>query len=395
MKKYNLTLFASYIGYVIQAIVINFAPLLFVTFSEEYKLSLSEISTLVVVNFSAQLSMDLLSSWYVDLLGYRKTALAAHISATLGIASLAFLPEVMPTPFSGLLISMVLCGMGGGIIEVIVSPIVEALPTKSKSASMSLLHSFYSWGQLFTVLLSTVFFLKIGITSWKILALLWALVPFINGILFTFVPIVPLIKDGEKGLTVREILSIKIFWIFALAMLAGGAAEQAIIQWASAYAESGLEISKTAGDLLGPCVFALLMGISRVFYSLFHEKIKLLYFMIGSSVLLLISFLMVSLCKSAVLSLSGCALSGLAVGIAWPGMLSLTSRHIKNGGTAMFAILAFFGDVGCIMGPGITGWVSDMAGGNMRSGFLFSSIYPAIMIATLLVIFFLKKGKRI
>ncbi|MDO5479452.1 MAG: MFS transporter [Clostridia bacterium] len=395
MKKYNLTLFASYIGYVIQAIVINFAPLLFVTFSEEYNLTLSEISTLVVVNFTSQLTMDVLSSWYVDKLGYRKTALAAHISATLGIALLAFLPEVMPTPFSGLLISMILCGMGGGMIEVIVSPIVEALPTKSKSASMSLLHSFYSWGQLVTVLLSTAFFIWVGIANWKVLALFWALVPFVNGILFCFVPIVPLIKDGEKGLTVKGILSIKVFYIFAFAMLAGGAAEQAIIQWTSAYAESGLGISKTAGDLLGPCVFALLMGISRVFYSLFHEKIKLINFMMGSSVLLLVSFLMAALCENAVLSLAGCALSGLAVGIAWPGMLSLTSRHIKNGGTAMFAILAFFGDVGCIMGPGITGWVSDMAGGNMRSGFLVSAIYPALMIVMLSFIYRLKRKNRI
>lgn len=395
MKKYNLTLFVSYMGYVIQALVINFAPLLFITFSEEYNLTLSQISTLVVVNFTSQLTMDFLSTWYVDRLGYRKTALAAHISATLGIAGLAFLPQIMPTPFSGLLISMVLCGMGGGIIEVIVSPIVEALPTKSKSASMSLLHSFYSWGQLLTVLLSTVFFLKIGIGSWKILALLWALVPFINGILFTFVPIVPLVKEGEKGLTVKEILKVRVFYVFAVAMLAGGAAEQAIIQWASAYAESGLGISKTAGDLLGPCVFAFLMGLSRVFYSLFHEKIKLINFMIGSSALLMISFLMTSLCENPVLSLSGCALSGLAVGIAWPGMLSLTSRHIKNGGTAMFAILAFFGDVGCIIGPGITGWVSDMAGGNMRSGFLVSVIYPLMMLSMLLIICRLKRKRRI
>ena len=187
----------------------------------------------------------------------------------------------------------------------------------------------------------------------------------------------------------------KVFYIFAFAMLAGGAAEQAIIQWASAYAESGLKISKTAGDLLGPCVFALLMGLARVFYSMFHEKIKLLNFMMGSSVLLLIAFLMTSLCQNPVLSLAGCAISGLAVGIAWPGMLSLTSRYIKNGGTAMFAILAFFGDVGCIIGPGVTGWISDMAGGNMRSGFLVSTIYPMVMIVMLSVIFHLKRKKRI
>ena len=275
MKKYNITLFASYIGYVVQALVINYAPLLFVTFRSEYSLSLSEISALIVVNFLAQLTMDLGSALLLDKFGYRKSAVIAHMCATLGVASMAFLPDVIGNPFYGLLISMVLCGMGGGIVEVIISPIVEALPTKSKSASMSLLHSFYSWGQLLIVILSTVFFASYGIENWRMLALFWALIPLSNGILFTFVPIVPLIKEGEKGKSIKELLSIKVFWIFAIAMLAGGAAEQAVIQWASAYAESGLKISKTAGDLAGPAVFALLMGLSRVFYSLFHEKMHL------------------------------------------------------------------------------------------------------------------------
>ena len=394
MKKYNITLFASYIGYVVQALVINYAPLLFVTFRSEYSLSLSEISALIVVNFLAQLTMDLGSALLLDKFGYRKSAVIAHICATLGVASMAFLPDIIGNPFYGLLLSMVLCGMGGGIVEVIISPIVEALPTKSKSASMSLLHSFYSWGQLLIVILSTVFFASYGIENWRMLALFWALIPLSNGILFTFVPIVPLIKEGEKGKSIKELLSIKVFWIFAIAMLAGGAAEQAVIQWASAYAESGLKISKTAGDLAGPAVFALLMGLSRVFYSLFHEKMHLLKFMIASTALLLASFLLISL-DNPFLSLSGCALSGLSVGIAWPGMLSLTSRHIKNGGTAMFAIMAFFGDLGCITGPAVTGWVSDIAGGNLRVGFFASALFPFLMLSALILINKLKKENKI
>lgn len=394
MRKYNITLFASYIGYVVQALVINYAPLLFVTFRSEYNLSLSQISTLIVVNFLAQLTMDLASAVLLDRFGYRKSAVIAHICATFGVASMAFLPDFTGNPFAGLLISMVLCGMGGGIVEVIISPIVEALPTKSKSASMSLLHSFYSWGQLAIVILSTAFFASIGIENWRLLALLWALIPFINGILFMFVPIIPLIKNGEKGKSIKELLNVKVFWIFAIAMLAGGAAEQAVIQWASAYAESGLNISKTAGDLAGPAVFALLMGLSRVFYSLFHEKMHLLKFMLVSTALLFVSFLLIAL-NNPLLSLAGCALSGLSVGIAWPGMLSLTSRHIKNGGTAMFAIMAFFGDLGCITGPAVTGWVSDIAGGNLRTGFLTSAIFPFVMLSALLLINKLKKDNRI
>ena len=394
MKKYNITLFASYIGYVVQALVINYAPLLFVTFQDRYSLTLSQISILIVVNFLAQLSMDLSATVLLDKLGYRKSAVLAHMSATLGIGLLAFLPDIIK-PFYGLLVSMILCGIGGGIVEVIISPIVEALPTKSKSASMSLLHSFYSWGQLLTVVLSTVFFLTAGIENWKILSLLWALIPFVNGILFAFVPIKPLLKEGERGLKIKEILSINVFFVFAVVMFAGGAAEQAVIQWTSAYAESGLGISKTMGDLLGPSVFALLMGLARVFYSFFHEKIKLINYMMGSSLLLLVAFIMAAFFENPVISLAGCALSGLAVGIAWPGMLSLTSRYIKNGGAAMFALLAFFGDVGCITGPGLVGWVSDLAGGNMRSGFFVSAIYPVIMIVMLSLIYYLRGKKKI
>ncbi len=393
MKKYSITLYASYIGYVVQALVINFAPLLFVTFSNNYNLSLGDISTLIVVNFLAQLTMDLMSAILLDKFGYRVSAVLAHAFSSVGIALLAFLPDITKNPMTGLLICMILGGIGGGIIEVIISPIVEALPTKSKSASMSLLHSFYSWGQLLIILLSTLFFYTVGITEWRMLAVLWAIIPFINGIIFIFVPIIPLIKEGEKGLSIKELFSIKVFWIFLIAMLAGGASEQAIIQWTSAYAEKSLGLKKAVGDLLGPCMFALLMGISRVFYTLFHEKVKLLRYMIISAAVLIASCLVAALIPNPYISLMGCALSGMAVGIMWPGMLSLTSRYIKNGGTAQFSLLAFFGDLGCISGPGIVGWVSEAAEGGIRTGFLWATIFPLIMLITLLFIKKLKKGK--
>ncbi len=386
MKKYSITLYASYIGYVVQALVINFAPLLYVTFSDTYILSFSDISTLIIVNFLAQLIMDLMSAVLLDKLGYRVSAVLAHVFSFVGIASLSFLPDIMEKPMTGLLISMILSGIGGGIIEVIVSPIVEALPTKSKSASMSLLHSFYSWGQLLIVILSTVFFKTAGISSWRILAVIWALIPLINGIIFIFVPIIPLVKEGEVGLSVKELLSKRFFWVFLFAMLAGGAAEQAIIQWTSAYAEGSLGIDKAMGDILGPCLFALLMGLSRVFYALFRHKIKLLRYMIISAAVLLITYLLAALSPNPYISLAGCALSGMAVGIMWPGMLSLSTRHIKNGGTAQFSIMAFFGDIGCITGPAIIGWISDATGGSIRGGFLWATLFPLIMLITLLII---------
>lgn len=394
MKKYSITLYASYIGYVVQALVINFSPLLFVTFTESYNLSFSDISTLIVVNFLSQLIMDLMSAVLLDKFGYRISAILAHVFSAVGIASLSFLPDITKNPMTGLLVCMILSGIGGGIIEVIISPIVEALPTKSKSASMSLLHSFYSWGQLIIILLSTLFFATAGILNWRILALLWAIIPFVNGIIFAFVPIIPLVKEGEKGLSVKELLHIRFFWIFLIAMLAGGAAEQAIIQWASAYAEGSLGISKTTGDILGPCSFALLMGISRVFYAMFHNKIKLLKYMIISAVILVASYLIAALSPDPYLSLAGCALSGMAVGIMWPGMLSLSARNIKKGGTAQFSLMAFFGDLGCISGPGIIGWISEASKGSIRTGFLWATVFPLIMLITLLIILRRKKYEK-
>lgn len=378
-----MTLYASYIGYIIQAIVINFAPLLFVTFRNTYGLTLSNISALIMINFAAQLAMDFLSSWYIDKLGYRKCALLAHASAFFGIGFMAVLPDMI-NPFLGLVVCMVLSGMGGGLIEVIISPIVEALPTKSKSAAMSLLHSFYSWGQLLTVLAATAFFAVFKIESWRLLAYIFAAVPLINGILFAFVPIKTLEAENESLSNMSSLIKNKGFWLFLGAMVCGGAAEQAVIQWASVFAESGLNVSKAAGDLLGPAMFALLMGISRTFYALFRERLKLMKYMKISAWMLLASYLVTVFSPFPVLSLAGCALCGLSVGICWPGMLSLSSRKIK-GGAAMFALLAFFGDIGCITGPGITGFVSDAVGGNLKAGFFAAAVFPLALIILLKV----------
>lgn len=383
MKSYRLTLAASYLGYIVQAITINFAPLLFVTFRSEYKLSLSQISSLIVINFVTQLIMDVLSSRYVDKLGYRICAIAAQAFAFFGVLGLAVLPDVTE-PFFALAVCMVFCGIGGGLIEVIINPIVEALPMPSKSAAISMLHSFYSWGYLLTVLGSTLFFAVAGLANWRILSCIWAAVPLLCGLMFIKVPIYELKAESEEKSSPEGLLKIRSFRPFLLAMICAGAAEQAVSQWASAFAESGLGVDKAIGDLLGPSAFALLMGAARLFYALMHEKLRLLSYVTGSTALLLGSYLLTVFAPFPALSLVGCALCGLAVGILWPGILSLAGAAVKNGGTAMFALLAFCGDVGCITGPAVTGFISDSFGGQLRLGYLVSALFPLILLLILL-----------
>lgn len=338
--SYKQTITACFIAYIVQAIVNNFAPLLFLTFQSTYDIPLSKITMLITFNFGLQLIVDLVSVTFVDRIGYRASMILAHILATVGLASLAFLPELLPDPFVGILISVTVYAIGGGLLEVLVSPVVEACPSDNKEAAMSMLHSFYCWGHVGVVLISTIFFAVFGIHNWKILAVIWALVPLCNSLVFTKVPIAPLIEEGEKGLTIKDLAKQKIFWIFMLMMLCAGASEQAVSQWASTFAEKGLGVSKTVGDLAGPMSFAVLMGTSRAFYGKWGDKLDLDRFMIGSSILCMFSYLCISLVPGSVFGLVGCAVCGLSVGIMWPGTFSKASKAMKNGGTAMFALMA-------------------------------------------------------
>ena len=338
--NYKQTITACFIAYIVQAIVNNFALLLFLTFQSTYDIPLSKITMLITFNFGLQLIVDLVSVTFVDRSGYRASMILAHILATAGLASLAFLPELLPDPFVGILISVTVYAIGGGLLEVLVSPVVEACPSDNKEAAMSMLHSFYCWGHVGVVLISTIFFAVFGIHNWKILAVIWALVPLCNSLVFTKVPIAPLIEEGEKGLTIKDLAKQKIFWVFMLMMLCAGASEQAVSQWASTFAEKGLGVSKTVGDLAGPMSFAVLMGTSRAFYGKWGDKLDLDRFMIGSSILCMLSYLCISLVPGSVFGLGGCAVCGLSVGIMWPGTFSKASKAMKNGGTAMFALMA-------------------------------------------------------
>ena len=381
-ENYNHTLYACFIGYIVQAVVNNFIPLLFLTFQREFGVTLEKIALLITFNFSVQLLVDLLAAGFVDRIGYRVCTVAALLCSGSGLISYAFLPSLLPNPFVGLLLSGTVCAIGGGLIEVLISPIVEACPTKSKKAAMGLLHSFYCWGHASVILLSTAFFTVFGIAHWRVLACLWALLPFADALYFTQTPLASLTEEGG-GMSVRERASAGIFWFMILLMVCAGACEQGISQWASAFAESSLHVSKTVGDLAGPCAFALLMGTSRIVYAKFSEKVPLYQYMICSGVLCLVSYLLASLAPSPAVNLLGCALCGLSVGVLWPGTFSLSARKIPGGGTAMFAFLALAGDLGCAGGPAVIGFVSGQLNGDMKTGMLAGIAFPILLIVTL------------
>lgn len=384
MKDYKHTMFASYIGYITQAIVNNFVPLLFLTLQHTYQISLSKITLLVTINFGVQLMVDSLSAHFIDKIGYKISIVGAHLFAAVGLAGLGIFPELFSDPYSGLLLAICLYAVGGGLIEVLISPIVEACPTDKKSAAMSLLHSFYCWGHMFVVIGSTLFFNLFGIENWKVLALLWASIPFLNALYFTRVPIATLNEAGDS-MSIRQLFSMKLFWILAILMVCAGASEQAMSQWSSAFAESSLKISKTFGDLVGPCLFAAFMGIARVFYSKFSERVNLQNFMIGSGVLCIISYLLAALSPYPMLALIGCGLCGLSVGVLWPGTFSLAAEKCPRGGTAMFALFALAGDLGCSAGPTVVGMVSTTMKGSIKSGLLVAIIFPALLIIGLVL----------
>lgn len=382
-KNYNMTIKASYVGYVTQAIVCNFAPLLYVSFNRDFGLSLSQLSAVSAINFFIQLVVDGLSTKFVDRIGYRVSVVAAHAFAAAGLVALGVLPYIMP-PFTGILIAILIYGSGSGLIEVLVSPIVEACPTPRKEAAMSLLHSFYCWGQAAVILVSTAFFAAFGVENWRYMSFIWALLPACNMFLFAAVPINRL---GENGVSapLKEIFRSPVFWKSALMMTCAGGSEIAMCQWASAFTESALGVSKTVGDIAGPCAFALLAGSARVLYARMSDRIRLERFMALCSVLGIFSYLLAALSPLPVLSLVGCALCGFANGVLWPGTFSYASKQYQSGGMALFALLALAGDLGCTLGPITVGFVSDLFGGNLRAGMLGAIIFPAVLLITLVV----------
>ena len=384
-RKYQKTLAACYLGFITQAIAANFAPLLFLTFQNTYGISLEKIALIPVVFYLTQLLIDLGATKFADKIGYRICVVTSQVVSAAGLVLLAILPEILPLPFLGILIAVIFYAVGSGLVEVLVSPIVEACPFENKDGRMSLLHSFYCWGAVGVILGSTLFFAVFGIEHWQILTLIWALVPLVNIFQFLTCPIERLAEDGES-LPLGKLFRMPLLWMMILLMICSGASEATIAQWASAFTESALGVSKTVGDLAGPCLFAAFMGISRILYGKMSTKLNLTKAMLLSGLLCVACYLLASLSPLPILGLAGCALCGFSVGIMWPGTISLSSQKCPQGGTAMFAVLALAGDFGSTVSPAMVGSLSELAGGNLKTGLLAATIFPILLVFRLFVL---------
>ena len=384
MPDYRKTKLACYLGFITQAIAANFAPLLFLKFHKDYGISLGNIALISTVYFFTQLLVDLFCAKFVDRIGYRISIVVSEVCSAVGLIGLAFLPNMLPNAFAGILISVTVYAVGCGLIEVLGSPIIEACPFDNKEAMMSLLHSFYCWGSVGTIVISTAFFALFGMDSWRWLAILWALIPAYNIFNFATCPIVPIVEEG-KGMGIRQLAGRPLFWVSICLMVCAGASELSMAQWASAYAEAALGLSKVLGDLMGPCMFAVTMGISRIIYGKYGEKLDLMKFMIASGALCVVCYLMASVSANPVIGLTGCTLCGFSVGIMWPGTISISSKKFPTGGTAMFALLAMAGDLGGSIGPAIVGRVTQYAGDDIRAGMGVGLIFPIVLIVMLFI----------
>lgn len=391
--NYRKTLIACYMGFVTQAIAANFAPLLFLTFHKSYMIPLGKIALISSVFFITQLIVDILCAHFADVIGYRKCVVGSQMLSAIGLVGLAFLPQITTDPFTGIIISTILYAIGSGLTEVLVSPIVEACPFEHKEAAMSLLHSFYCWGAVGVILLSTLFFSLFGIENWKVLSCIWAVIPLCNVFNFAVCPIEHPTEDG-KGLSIGSLLKVPLFWLAILLMICAGASELSMAQWASAFAESALGLSKSMGDITGPCMFAVTMGISRSLYGKYGEKLDLMKFMIGSGALCLGCYLIASLSQLPLAGLAGCMICGFSVGIMWPGTISICSAKIPSGGTAMFALLAMAGDMGGALGPAIVGNISQNAGDDIQKGLLAGCVFPAVLVISVLFVKKLSRSSR-
>ncbi|MDD2957434.1 MAG: MFS transporter [Lachnospiraceae bacterium] len=389
-KNYKKTMFACYLGFITQAISANFAPLLFLMFHKIYSIPLGKIALISTTFFFTQLLVDVFCAKFVDRIGYRKSIVMSEVCSALGLAGLAFLPEICGDPFIGIIISVIIYAIGSGLIEVLCSPIVEACPFENKDSVMSLLHSFYCWGSVGVIVLSTLFFAVFSIDNWKWLACIWALVPLYNVYNFMTCPIENLVEDGN-AMGIRGLLKVPMFWVAIVLMICAGASELSMAQWASAYTESAIGLSKTLGDLAGPCMFAVMMGISRVIYGKYGKKLNLINFMIGSGALCLMCYLMAALSENPLIGLIGCIVCGFSVGIMWPGTISISSRQLPSGGTAMFALLAMAGDLGGAFGPSLVGNITQSANDNLQVGMLAGSVFPLILIVSIVV---MKLGRQ-
>ncbi|MCQ2477954.1 MAG: MFS transporter [Clostridia bacterium] len=377
------TKLACYIGYIVQAIINNFLPILFIVFQTNLDLTYEQLGRIVFINFFTQLLSDAVTPSVVKRIGYKGCAVLCHIFVTTGLIMLTVLTGIMSNTYLALIISVVVYAFGSGMIEVVISPIMELLPTENKAKNMAFLHSFYCWGQTFTVAVTTFMVLLLGYGNWRFIPLVWAIVPLFNTVLFLKVTVIE--PNEVKGsFSNRNFLS-KEFICFIIFMICAGASEISMASFASVFAQNALGVSKLTGDLLGPCSFAVCMGIGRVLYGAFSDKISIKKALILNNILCVICYLTVAFTNINFLSLVFCALCGFSVSLLWPGTYSLAAKRFGGGNTVMFSIFALCGDIGCSAGPWLLGYIADVSG-SLKKGFAVCTVFPLVMILAALTL---------
>lgn len=385
MVSYKRTKLSCYTGYFVQAIINNLPPLLFIVFHEQFGIGLKRLSALITVNFVSQIAVDLFAIKFSDKIGYKILSVLSQSVTTVGLILLAFLPNSI-NPFTGIMIAIILNAIGSGLMEVIISPIVEAIPGDKKTSQMAFLHSFYCWGQVFVVLVTTLLIKFLGKENWHFIPLLWAILPAVNTISFISCPMPPNLAS-EKRTPVGKLFFKKQFILMLLLMLCAGASELGMSQWSSYFAETGLHVTKQTGDILGPCMFAVLMGVGRVLFGIFGEKLNIKTALSVSAILCGVSYIAVSLSDNQYISLIFCAFTGICISMMWPGTFSLAARKFPDGGNSMFGILALTGDMGCTLGPWVVSFAAlNFCDGNLKGGLGFGALFPIIMIISLILI---------
>lgn len=397
MSDYRLTIRCCYLGMFVQAIVINLAPILFIPFKEQLGLTFEQLGRLILINFVTQVAFDLIAGATVTRLGVRRMVVAAHILVTLGLWLFAWLPGRLTSPYAGLVIGTIVFSMGGGVLELLLSPIINAVPSERKAADMSLLHSFYAWGQMTVILLTALAVFVLPAGPWRWVAPFWSIVPALGAWGFSRAPIPPFVEE-EKRHRLRELLRVPAFLAAMLGLALAGASEIAISQWISAFAEKALRFPKLLGDLGGVCLFAAALGVGRTWYGLYGHKVCIRTRMIGGALLATVMYVLASLSPWPWVSLLACVMSGLAVSLFWPGLLSLTAVRFPLAGASMFAVLCAAGDMGCALAPWAVGLCADRVtalglGGGMgwtpeafglRMGLLAGALFPFGLLLVLI-----------
>lgn len=390
--SYNGAMGACYLGYVVLAIIINLTPILFMPLQKIYHISFSQLGGLIFVNFCVQVVSDLAFGKPADRYGVRIFAILAQVCTILGLVIFAFAADLFADVFVGLVIGTVLFSIGGGLLELLLNPIAASIPINArKSAAMNLLHSFYSWGQIFVIIVTTLLVHFWGDYIWKWIALIWTIVPILTLILFSKVKLPPIVREGKVRTPLREIVKSKYFLLIILALVMGAASEHVMGEWSSTFLERAAKLPKIIGDVAGVCLFAAMMGIGRVIYYKTGGKHLHQIITIGA-ILACASYIIIALSHEPLMALASCALCGLSVSIMWPGCIVLAHERFPDAGTTMYSLLGASGDIGAAFAPWLVGIVTDVvavqhgADIGLKAGMLVVAVFPAIMVVAMLLL---------